>query len=164
MRRATRETNTYTDAMTAHSCPDAVLRPPLATEQQRLLLGSAEDVMHVEEFIDGCWSECTYCIDEGVYHVATSPATFMVLRRAYRLQETGQLQWAPGTPEGNAETAKLVGVNVETMRCLALAAGRMWVSRARLFVEIDSIGKCNGQPRVLERPKVNRPGQRTRRR
>lgn len=150
--------------MTAHSCPDIILRPALATERQKPLLGSPEDVLYVEEFIDGCWSDCEYCIEEGVYHVATSPAVFMVLRRAHRLQETGHLRWAHGTVEGNAEVAKLAGVHVETMRQLALAAGRMWVARARLFEEIAGIGKCDGQPRVLERPKVNRPGQRHRQR
>lgn len=150
--------------MTAHSCPQIVLRPAVSTEQQRALLGSPEDVLYVDEFLDGCWSECEYCTEDGVYHVATSPAVFMALRRVHRLQETGQLKWVHGSVEGNAEIAKLAGVDVMTMRQLALAAGRMWVARARLFAEIGLIGKCDGEGRVLERPKINRPGQRNRQR
>lgn len=131
-------------------------RPRLSTIDQEPLLGTPQEVVLANEFIDGCWHDCQACIDQAIGAVASRPGTFMVLRRAYRLQETGQLVWAHGTADGDAETAKLAQVGFETLRQLSLAAGRMWVARARLFDEIDSIGARTG--RVLERSHNNRIG------
>jgi hypothetical protein len=150
--------------MTAHSHSPRGARPVLCTTDQIVSMGSVEEWGLLTRLVDAFWNECEVCIEEAVSPVASSPGAFMALRRAYRLQETGQLKWAHGTAEGDAETAKLGGVQTATMRQLALAAGRMWVARAQLFAEIGGIGKCDGEPRVLERPKVNRPGQRNRQR
>jgi hypothetical protein len=136
----------------------------LCATDQIVSMGSVEEWAMLTRLVDAFWNECEVCIEAAVEAVASSPGAFLALRRAYRLQETGVLQWVPGTAESDVELAKLAAVDVHTLRQLALAAGRMWVARARLFAEISEIGKCDGEPRVLERPKVNRPGQRNRQR
>lgn len=139
-------------------------RPSLSAPDQAPLLGTSQEVVRVNEFINGCWHGCEACIEQSVEAVVSSPGTFLALRRACGLQETGKLKWAHGTAEGDAELAKLKAVDTGTLRKLAMAGGRMWVNRARMFEEIASIGKCDGEPRVLERPRTNRPGQRDRQR
>lgn len=139
-------------------------RPSLSTTELAPLLGAPQDVVLVNEFINGCWNACDVCIEGTVEDLVGRPGAFLALRRACRLQETGQLPWAHGTAEGDAELTKLATVDAATIRKLALAGGRMWVDRARLFDEVAKIGKCDGEPRLLQRARANRPGQRDRQR
>lgn len=114
--------------------------------------------------VDAFWNECEQCTPEAVDAVVADHGAFLALWRICTLQETGNLQRPHGSAEAEAEQQRLRNFDEVTLRNLVDAGARMWVSRARLFAEIAGIGKCTGEPRVLERPKVNRPGQRHRRR
>lgn len=148
--------------MTAHL--HKVSRPPIGAVSQMPLLGPARSIVLVDLLVNAFWADCEDCIERAVEDVVIDRTAFLVLRRACTLQETGQIRWVHGTPEGNVEARRVGQFDGLTLRQLTNAGARMWVARARLFQEIDRIGTCEGGLRWFQRPRTRRPGQRNRQR
>lgn len=147
--------------MNAHS--HAHVRPPLWTTGQAPQMGTPFQRSLVEALIDACWtSEDAHRTAAAVSAVAADPGALLTLRRVCTLQDSGQVRWAHGTAEGDAEVAKLHLVDTATMQRLAAAGGRMWVDRAQLFSEVADIGKYRARTRIVDRGRGARPRPRRR--
>lgn len=137
-------------------------RPSICEADQRPLIGGPTEIALIDALIDAYWHDCPACIEgpEPDY-IAANLQALMTLRRVCTLQDSGQIRWAYGTIEAHIEIEKLTAVNFATRRQLATSGARIWVNRARMFDEIDKIG-TDRPGRLLERPRIPRPGQRPR--
>lgn len=130
--------------------------------EQAPQIGTDQERQHVGRLVDAYWRDCERCIEAAVAAVVADRGAFLALWRACILQETAVLRSPHGTSQAAAELANLGRFDTVTLRSLAQAGGQIWVNRARLFAAVDEIGKCDGQPRLLQRARGNRPGQRGR--